>query len=140
MNKRPATLWQALERFPPVQVRILAKKRGSGLRDLGLSDADIAITSGLPLSRVRELARMTDWLDVTVREIFAFTIACGFDPACPEDRQRVRSYEYLAKKRGRPVCQYIKKSPRFESEYLPLLQIIRAQKQISTSRTSVAAR
>jgi hypothetical protein len=142
MSKAATTLWQCLEKFPPVQVRLLAKRPGCGpARDLGLTDSDIAITSGLPLSRVREINRMFDWLDVSVREIMAYTLACGFDPANPKHRQRVLQYQYLAKKRGSPVCQWILKSPRYESEFLPLLLLVKSrQRAISESSTSAAAK
>lgn len=138
MSKRPATLWQVLEKYPPYYCRIIAKKPGSGLRDLGLTDSDIAIHSGIPLSRVREICRMTDWLDCTVAEIHAFTLACNFDPANPEDRSRIAQIEYVCKKRGTKPFQYLKKSPRYESETLPLLQLLK-QKLMPTPATPTLA-
>lgn len=138
--KKPATLWQVLERYPPIEVRLLAKRPGSGLRDLWLTDSDVAIHSGIPLTRIREISRMADWMDCTVAEVLAYTLACNFDPANPRDRQRVQQYQYLARKRGYQPCQYLKKSPRYESEILPLLLLIRERKLASTSRTLAAAR
>jgi hypothetical protein len=141
MNKSPATLWQVLEKFPPYYVRILAKKPGSGLRDLGLTDADIAISSGITLSRVREINRSINWHECTVGEVLAFTIACNFDPANPADRSRVAQLQYVCKKRGTKPFQYLRKSPRYESEILPILHLLKnLQAPKSLSTTSVAAR
>lgn len=133
MSKAPATLWRSLEDFPPYYVRILAKRPGSGLQNLGLTDSDIAIKSGIPLSRIREIARMANWHDCTVGELLNFTIACGFDPANPRDRQRVKQYEYVCRKRGKKPFQWLKMSPKYESEYLPLLQLLKAKLLNGTS-------
>jgi hypothetical protein len=141
MRKPPETLWRVLEEFPPYYVRILAKRPGSGLRDLGLTDADIAIASNIPLSRVREICRMTNWHECFVGEVLAFTLACNFDPANPSDRRRVHQYQYLAKKRGYRPFQWLKMSPKYESETLPLLQLLREKLLGSRpSHTSVAAK
>jgi hypothetical protein len=141
MSKSPATLWRVLEEYPPFYVRILAKRPGSGLRDLGLTDADIAISSGIPLSRVKEINRSLNWHNCTVGEVLAFTAACNFDPANPKDRCRVKQYRYLTRKRGYRPFQWLKKSPRYESEILPILHLLNSlQNPQSQSSTSVAAR
>jgi hypothetical protein len=141
MSKPIATLWRVLEEFPPYYVRILAKRPGSGLRDLGLTDADIAISSNIPISRVREINRMHNWHAVTLGELLAYTLACNFDPANPKDRCRVKQYEYLAKKRGYVPFQYLKKSPKYESEILPILHLLKSkQRQAQSSNISVAAK
>lgn len=141
MSKPAATLWQALEKFPPYFTRILAKRPGSGLRDLGLTDSDIAISSGINLSRVREINRMTNWHECTVGEVLAYTTACNFDPANPVDRQRVNQLQYVCKKRGTRPFQYLRKSPRFESEILPILHLLKNLRTPSPqSTTSVAAK
>lgn len=127
MRRKPSSLWRSLEDFPPYFCRILAKKPGSGLQNLGLTDADIAISSGIPISRVREMSRMLNWNECTIAEVLSFTIACNFDPANPKDRQRVNQYQYVCRKRGKKAFQWIKMSPKYESEYLPLLQLLKAK-------------
>lgn len=124
---KPSSLWRALEEFPPYYVRILAKRPGSGRRDLAITDTDIAITSGIPLARIREISRSLNWHDCTVGEVLAFTTACNFDPANADDRQKVRQYEYVCKKRGKRPFQWLKLSPKYESELLPLLRLLKAQ-------------
>ncbi len=133
MRKSPASLWRALEEFPPYYVRLLAKRPGSGLQDLALTDADIAIKSGIPLVRVREISRLENWHDCTIREIHAFTLACGIDPANPTHRARIHQYEYVCKKRQAKPFQWIRLSPKYESEFLPLLMLLRSKLARTTS-------
>lgn len=136
------SLWRALEDFPPYYVRLLAKKPGSGRQDMAISDTEIAITSGIPLVRVRAIARSVDWKDVTVGEVLNFCVACNFDPASSADRQRVRQYEYVCKKRKKRPFQWLKLSPFYESELLPLIRMMQG-KLLSTASPmpiSVAAR
>lgn len=137
MSKSPATLWQVLEKFRPCYVRILAKRPGSGLRDLGLTDADIAISSGISLSRVREINRMINWHECTVGEVLAYTTACNFDPANPVDRARVNQLTYVCKKRGTKPFQYLRKSPRYESEILPILHLLKSRQTPSRQSTTL---
>lgn len=125
MKGTTATLWKALEEFPPFKVRLLAKRTGSGRGDMAIIDTEIAITSALTLDRVRQMSRMTDWLECTVREVHLFCTACNFDPANPADRCRYYRYRYVCNKRGKPPFQWLKKSPRYHSELLPLLQILK---------------
>lgn len=127
MRESPLTLWRALEEYPPYYVRILAKRPGSGRGDMAITDTEVAITSGIPLTRVREIASSLNWHEVTVGEILAFTLACNFDPANPRDRDRVHQYEYVCRKRGKLPFQWLKKSPKYESETLPLLRLLKSR-------------
>lgn len=139
MSKSPASLWRALEEFPPYFVRLLAKRSAPGW--VALTDTDIAIASGITLLRVREISAMESWHDCTVREIHNFTLACGIDPANPRHRAKVRQYQFVCRKRGSRPFQWLKKSPKYESELLPLLQLLKARlgPQPSTSPTLVTA-
>jgi hypothetical protein len=104
-------------------VRLLAKQPGSGSRNLAISDCEIAIKSGIPLDRLRQLVRMTDWLAWTVEEVLNFTIACNFDPTSAVDRERIQKYTYVCRTRKIPPFNYLRKSPLFEAEFLPLMKI-----------------
>lgn len=138
----PLTLWRVLEDFPPYYVRLLAKRPGSGLQDMALTDSDIAILSDIPISRVRAISTSLDWRGITIGEILAFTAACNFDPANCKDRARVKRYEYACKKRNARPFQWLKMSPKYESELLPLLRMLmgRFRNTFETRPTSAPAR
>ncbi|MBU2072772.1 MAG: hypothetical protein KKA68_21265 [Gammaproteobacteria bacterium] len=112
------TFWDAIERFPPYYVRMLAKER---LR--ALSDAEVAIGSAMSIDRVREIKTMTDWNLVKIGEFLAFCSGCNFDPTSATDRHRVYEYERICKKRSTMPFLYLRKHPKWETEFLPLLKI-----------------
>jgi hypothetical protein len=124
-KKKPLGFWEVLTEFPPYYVRCLAKnpKPGRGA-DLAISDADIAIVADLEINRVREISRMTDWKEVRITEFLAFTTACNFDPTDSNDRRRAYQYEYICTKRKVVPFGYLRSSPKWESEFLPLVKII----------------
>lgn len=130
------TFWEALRKFPPYYVRILAK-RSAEEGNLAISDAELAIASGIPISRVREIARLDEWDSVTVGEVLAFTAACCFDPTKFSDRNRVIQYEYVCKKRGNTPFRYLRRHPKWESEFLPLIKMLKAK--LATNGASLAA-
>lgn len=124
--------WRAFEEFPPYYVRLLAKRVGAGRsRDLAIDDTELAIRSGIPLDRLREIYRAENWDSVTHGEILAYTVACNFDPTNTKDRQRVRQYLYVCLKRKVRPFQYLWNSPRMESEFLPLIQLLASRKKSS---------
>jgi len=111
------TFWEALDKFPPGFVRMLAKNGADAL-----SDAEVAIGSGLTIDRVRQIKFLPTWQTVPLGEICAFFLACNFDPTNAEDRNRVYQYEYVCKKRKTIPFQYLRKHPKWESEFLPLVK------------------
>lgn len=125
------TFWEALRHFPPYYVRMLAKNG----RATALSDADIAIASGLEINRVRQIKCLTCWDDVTVGEMLRFTTACNFDPTRSKDRLRAHTYERVCQKRNVIPFLYLRKSPKWESELLPVLKILQ---QKLTQQSSAA--
>lgn len=125
----PLDCWSALEKFPPYYVRMLAKHKAA----TALSDAEIAISSGIPLNRIREIKLMSNWLTLTVAEVLAFTTACNFDPTSGSDRRRIDDYEAKCKKRKKVPFQYLRKSPKWESEILPLLKMLQSRQQSSAA-------
>ena len=128
VRTKKITLWAAMAMFPPYYVRLLAKSGGVGAIK-AMSDAEVAIASGIDINRIREIKFMTTWDRVTYREIVDYTMACNFDPTSPKDRMRVRNYENICKMRNATPFQYLKVSPKYESEFLPLLKILKAQLQ-----------
>lgn len=125
-EKKPLGFWEVLAEFPPYYVRILAKtpKPGRGT-DLAISDAEIAIGSGLDINRVREISRMMGWHAVTLLEFGAFTKACNFDPTSAADRRRCNQYEYICTRRKVIPFAYLRSSPKWESEFLPLVKMLK---------------
>lgn len=122
-RKKHMTFWEALETHPPYYVRMLAK-RG---HNKALSDAEVAIASGIEINRIREIKFMLNWHDVTYREILAFTAACNFDPTDSRHRQHVKRYENICRIRNATPFQYLMVHPKYESEFLPLIRILKAQ-------------
>jgi hypothetical protein len=113
--------WKYLERFPPPAVRILARRRQG--RIAALSDDEIAITSGLPVWRVREIAFSETWDAIPYSDIKAFCHGCGFDPFSTADRNRALSLERYYQRADRR-WQYLKNSGHWEDTYLPLINIL----------------
>lgn len=127
------TFWAAMQAFPPYYVRMLAKTGHS----TALSDADIAIASGIEINRVREIKCLSSWDDVTFGEILRFTTACNFDPTRQKDRARAHNYERVCQKRNAMPFQYLRKSPKWESELLPVLRLLQ-QRFYPTKQSSAA--
>ncbi len=123
MSKSYITYWEAWENYPPYYVRLLAKTQGNG-RHNARSDANIAVASGIPINRVREIARLTCWDTVTHAEKLAFTTACEFDPTNADDRQREREYSRVCRIRGAMPFKYLRRHPKWHSEFLPLVKML----------------
>jgi len=112
------------DEFPPALVRLLARRRVGGKRVRAVGDDEIAIASGIHLSRVREIYSRSAWDDVTVGEMRAFCAACGFDPESGADRNRVRAYQ---NQEGGPKFTYLRTSPWWKTVFLPLIQTMREE-------------
>lgn len=123
-SKMSRTPWECLEAYPPPYCRLLAKEPGGGSADMSVTDAELAIRSGIPLSRVREISRMESWVGVPVDEVRRFLAGCNFDPTNPVHRQRVRTYEKQCTKRKSVPFHYLRRSPKWETEFLPLLLLV----------------
>lgn len=119
-GEREVTFWESLQQFPPYYVRMLAKIGHA----TALSDADIAIASGLDINRVRQIKCLTSWDGVSVGELLRFSTACNFDPTRSKDRLRAHNYERVCLKRNVIPFLYLRKSPKWESELLPVLRIL----------------
>lgn len=70
-------LWTKLDRASPRLCRLLARKK-HGL--LPMSNADIALRSGLARSTVNKIGQMQNWDRVTVGVMKRFMAGCGVDP------------------------------------------------------------
>lgn len=106
---------QRISEFPPILVRLLAKQRGAAGE--ALSDQEIAIGSGISLSRVQAISRMESWDSITVGELRSFLKACHFNPLESADRNRLNAY-----RRKGPKFIYLKRSPHWNDTFLPLIR------------------
>lgn len=98
--------WKYLEQYPPCSVRLLARRRPtSHTRAVGLTNAQIALASGLTVDRIDEIGLMKSWAEVTVAEAMLFCRGCDFDPTSYEDRKKARSLESKGK------YAYLRRSP-----------------------------
>ena len=109
--------WGLIDKYPPHLVRLLAKRKTGAKQIAALSDEDIAIMSQIPLERVREIYRSSEW-KCSVREMRAFCSACDFDPEDSMDRNRLSAYK---NQRGGPKFTYLRKSPWWGSVFKPLI-------------------
>lgn len=114
-------VWEYLDAFPPPYCRCLAKEPGSGRCDMAVTDAELAIRSGIPIDRVREISRMENWDAVSLGEMRAFFKGSNFDPTNAECRQRISQYQHKCQTRKTVPFLYLRKSPKWETELLPLL-------------------
>ena len=120
---KETTFWEALSEYPPYFVRLLAKRsREEG--NLAISDAELAIASAIPLTRVREISKLESWDTVMICEMTAFTAACNFDPMNFKDRNRAKQYLYVCKKRKSTPFYYLRKDKKWPTEFLPLIKML----------------
>lgn len=131
---RPRTPWEFFTAYPPPFCRLFAKEPGSGTADMAVTDAELAIRANIPLSRVREISKMETWDNVTLGEVKRFLEACNFDPTNAAHRYRVTKYEESCTKRQSTPFHYLRRSPKWETEFLPLLLMV---KRIMKSKSAL---
>lgn len=130
MSQRRLTPWEAWDRFPPYYVRLLAKSA----RCVAMTDTEIAIRSGIDLSRVRQikffgLIEHTNepWRGMDTWEQRAYVEACRFDPTDARCRRRVKIYEETCQMRNTPPGAYLRRSPNWETELLPIVRLVQSR-------------
>lgn len=70
------TIWNKLEKFPPVLIRLLARKGGEAMTDREI----VAASNGnLDLADVRRLSYLVSWEDVGLAQLRVFCLACNAD-------------------------------------------------------------
>jgi hypothetical protein len=116
--------WKFLASYPPAKIRLMARRRMAGKTVRAVSLQEIAIASGLRLARVKVISQQLDWVGVDILEAERFCAACNFDPLNPDDRNRQFAYERSCKTRKRRFA-FLRKSPWWETEFLPLIESLR---------------
>lgn len=119
-----SNFFKRARRFPPVVVRMLARvPRGRPLTSLEISKA-----SNIPVARVDSISRSTSWQGIDIYEMQAFCSACRVDFASRKSMKRVDTYirgVTINGKRVPPTYSYLRKSPDWEKEFLPLVLILK---------------
>jgi hypothetical protein len=117
--------WRILASTPPAMIRLMARRRIRGKHVRAVSFEELAIASGIAPPRLREIIMSTSWDGITIPEAERFIAACGFDPLNPQDRNRKKSYELICQKRPpEKRFMYLRKSPWWEKEFLPLIRLL----------------
>lgn len=111
------TLWQKLERFPPIVVRLLARRSQVSGGIVALTTEEISKRSGLSALEVQSLSWLSSWDTVPVSKIRKFSEACGVDFS-----SRVNMREQSAYIRRSPTFKYLSKSPDWEIVYQPMIK------------------
>lgn len=123
------SMWRLLNEHPPALVRLLARRVTKGKRVEVISLSEIVIASGLSRARVTEISNSMTWNSVTFYEAERFIAACNFDPLSAADRNRKRAYETSCKTRSpKSKFQYLKQSPAWKTEFLPLIERLKSRK------------
>lgn len=132
------TVWQCLAEFPPVMVRLAARRPLTSTSCASLSYAEIAIASALPIARVVEISHLFSWDTVTIGELRRFCAACYFDPSSHRDRDRQYDILRKCKKQPNQPPRYLRRSPYWRSEILPLIEHLRTMPQTLKSSDDFA--
>ena len=117
--------WDDLRSYPPILVRISARRSVGGNNCRALSSEEIAITADIPLDRVLEISALPTWEEVTIGEAERFCRACNFDPTNPSDIKRQREYaRSCLTNPNRLPFQYLRRSPLWKTEFRPLVELL----------------
>jgi len=134
------TPWKHLTENPPFLVRLMARRSVGGKHVVSMSLAEIAIASGLPLARVSEISASDSWDQVTVGEAARFCAACQFDPLNTLDRNRKAAYFRQCQKQPHQTrFQFLRKSPAWKTELLPLISRLRSLRTSSRLQQAESA-
>lgn len=114
MKTTSSTFWTRAKRFPPILVRLLARRQRY---DRPMTDEEIAERSGLDLYSVKAIYWSTDWSCCSLPAMHCYLVACGIDFENREQMQRI--YKYLKRN---PTWKSLRVSPHWKSLYEPLLR------------------
>lgn len=117
--------WKLLSEHPPALVRLFARRKVAGKNVVVMSIEEIAIASGIQLKRCIEISNQTSWDGVTIAEAERFIAGCGWDPLSYIDRNRKNAYARACQK-TKSKYHYLRKSPYWATELLPLIRRLRS--------------
>lgn len=125
--------WKLIGEYPPPQVRLFAKTPGGGRTASAISDEELAIATGITLARIREINYSPTWDGVTLSEMKAYFVACNFDPTNSVHRRRVEQYYHVCMNRQTRPFLYLRRHPKWESQFLPLVKLLKAMESQKNS-------
>ena len=117
-------------KYPPPLVRCLARRRLAGSHVVAMSDEEVALSSEIPVDRIREIAQSVDWESVPVYEAENFCKACNFDIFNSADRNRAGAYLRKGAK-----FLYLRTSPHWATTFLPLIKLMRNAKETENNNS-----
>lgn len=120
--KRHLSFWDWTKLISPVWARLLARIP----HGRPLTDAEIALKSGLTMDRVFLIQHMTDWSSVSMVEAEMFLRGCGINFCDSRQMDRVRWYLPRPGKKTPVTFKYLRISPEWNTKYRPLMLRARA--------------
>lgn len=134
---RALSFWAIWKEYPPIYIRLLARRKvGSGKHIKDIPTEEIAIISGLPLARIEQIQQQLTRDGVSIPEMERYCLGCNFDPTNAADRTRLQAYLYACQKNPkRPTFLYLRKSPRWETVYRPLIRRLKSLRNSSKEST-----
>ncbi len=128
--------WQAFMDYPPVIVRLLAKRRVGKHAIRAISTEEVSIAADLPMARVQEIQSQLDWQDVSIIEAEQFCRrGCNFDPVNGADRNRAIAYFVSCRhKHPNQTFLYLRASPWWK-EFSELFDLLASRPKSSTPST-----
>lgn len=125
--------WESLDAYPPLVVRLCARRSKGGKNVVALTNQEIAIETGIPLIRINEISQLLSWEYMTISEARRFCQACRFDPTMASDRKKQAIYTRVCQiKRPNQPPQYLRNSPLWTTYFLPLIQRLKSFNASST--------
>jgi hypothetical protein len=113
------TIQDKLDNFPPVLVRLLARRKLSRGHSEPLTDDEI-VERPLTIAEVCDYSRAVNWNGIPVVKALAFLRGCGLDIDDADAWRRTMTYLSL-----NPTFNYLRESPQWKEYFLPLIQLYR---------------
>lgn len=113
---RPLRYDERLDRYPPILVRLLAR-RGRGRETWYPDDASLAAVCGLSIARFKFIEWSTDWRDITNGDRRAYFMGCDVNL---ENRATLKRLEYM---RVRGNFTWLHKSPLWGPQFREMVEV-----------------
>lgn len=110
------SIWDKLNRFPPIVCRLLARRKLASGGVVALSSEEIAQRSGMTVMEVNSLSWQSSWDDVSISKLRVFSKACGVDFT-----NSIVLREQAAYMRNNPSFKYLRKNEQWDSLYKPMI-------------------
>lgn len=114
-----SNFFQTAERYPPVLVRILARKKGRAMTSGEIANATFDHGTRLSHFEVEAISKQINWNGVSFDAVKSFLLACNLDFTSRADINRIETY--LRKNGHKPSFRYLTSDPNWKTYYLPLL-------------------